>query len=119
MLNEDGVINTVLMTDEAHFHLPGYVDKQNYRYWATENPQELRQRPIRSERLTVWCGIAWFEVLGPCFCEDNKGAPVTVRSKQWQCYATSVNQSYVVVGSISHRYGFSKMERQPTQQGHQ
>jgi hypothetical protein len=33
MLNDDGVINTVLMTDEAHFHLSGYVNKQNYCYW--------------------------------------------------------------------------------------
>jgi len=40
-------------------------------------------------------------------------------SAMWQCYATSVNQSYVVVGSISHQYGFSKMEQQPTQPGHQ
>ena len=39
MLDDDGVINTVLMTDEAHFHLSGYVNKQNYRYWAPENPQ--------------------------------------------------------------------------------
>jgi len=41
MLNDDGVISTVLMTDEAHFHLSGYVNKQDYRYWAPENPQEL------------------------------------------------------------------------------
>ena len=29
MLNDYGVINTLLMTDEAHFHLSGYVNKQN------------------------------------------------------------------------------------------
>ena len=40
MLNDDGVISTFLMTDEAHLHLSGYVNKQNYRYWALENPQE-------------------------------------------------------------------------------
>jgi len=44
MLIDDGVISTLLMTDEAHFHLSGYVHKQNYRYWAPENPQELHQR---------------------------------------------------------------------------
>ena len=37
ILNDDGVINSLLMTDEAHFHLSGYVNKQNYRYWAPEN----------------------------------------------------------------------------------
>jgi len=32
MMNDDGVINTVLMIDEAHFHLSGCVNKQDYRY---------------------------------------------------------------------------------------
>ena len=40
-------------------------------------------------------------------------------SAMWQCYATSVNQSYVIVGSISHQYHFTKVEQQPTKQGHQ
>ena len=65
MLNDDGVINTALMTDVAHFHLSGYVNKQNYRYWAPENPQELHQRPLHSDRSTVWCGIASFGVPWP------------------------------------------------------
>ena len=83
MLNDDGVINTLLMTVEAHFHLSGYVNKQNYRYWAPENPHELHQHNLHSERLTVWCGIASFGVLGPYFFEDNEGAAVTVTSKRY------------------------------------
>ena len=83
MLNVDGVISTLLMTDEAHFHLSGFVNKQNYHYWASENPQELHQRPLHSERLTVWCGIASFGVTGPYFFEDNEGAAVTVTSERY------------------------------------
>jgi len=83
MLNDDGIINTVLMTDEPHFHLSGYVNKQNYRYWAPENPQELHQHPLHSERLTVWCGIASFGVLGPYFFEDNEGVAITVTSERY------------------------------------
>ena len=41
MLNDDGVFSTVLMTDEAHFHLSGYVNKQSYCHWAPENSQEF------------------------------------------------------------------------------
>ena len=120
MLNDDGVISTVLMTDEAYFHLSGYVNKQNYRYWPPENPQEIHQHPLHSESLTVWCGIASFGVLGPYFFEDDEGEAVTVTSERYVAMLrTSVNQSYVVVGSISHQYGFSKMEQKPTQQGHQ
>ena len=69
------------MNDEAHLHLSGYVNKQNYCYWAPENPQEIHQCPLHSERLTVCCGIASFGVLGPYFFEDNEGADVTVTSE--------------------------------------
>ena len=31
----------LLMSDEAHFHLNGAVNKQNCRYWAAENLQEI------------------------------------------------------------------------------
>ena len=37
-LNDDSVINTVLMTDEACFHLSSYLNKQDYCYWPPENP---------------------------------------------------------------------------------
>jgi len=83
MLNDDGVISTLLMTDAAHFHLSGYVNKQNYRYWAPENPQQLHQRPLHSERLTVWCGITSFGVLGPVLFEGSEVAAITVTS---ECY---------------------------------
>ena len=37
--------NKLLMSDEAHFHLHGTVNKQNFRYWSYANPHELHQRP--------------------------------------------------------------------------
>jgi len=122
MVNDDGVINTLLMTDEAHFHLSSYVNKQNYCYWAPENPQELHQRPLHSKRLTILSGVGshLLEFLALTCLKTTKVQPLLWHpSTMWQCYATSVNQSYIVVGLISHQYGFSKMEQQPTQQGHQ
>jgi hypothetical protein len=59
------------------------VNKKHYRYWAAENPQELHQRPLHSDKLTVWCGIASSGVLGPYFFEDNEGAAVTVTSERY------------------------------------
>ena len=107
------------MTDEAHFHLSGYVNKQNYHYWAFENPQELHQRPPHSERLSG-VGSHLLEFLALTSLKTTKVQLLLWHlSTMWQCYATSVNQSYIVVESISHQYGFSKMEQQPTQQGRQ
>jgi hypothetical protein len=41
-----GVI--IPMTDEVHFHLLCRVNKQNFRYWAEDNPRQLQQRPFHS-----------------------------------------------------------------------
>jgi len=46
---------TLLMSVEAHFHLNGMVNKQNFCYWATENPREMHKRPLHSLKVTVWC----------------------------------------------------------------
>ena len=47
---------TLIMSVEAHFLLNGTVNKQNFRYWASENPHELHRRPLRSPKVTAWCG---------------------------------------------------------------
>jgi hypothetical protein len=108
MLNDDGVINSLLITNEAHFHF--YVKKQNYRYWAPENPQQLHQRPLHSERFTVWCGIAFFGVLGPRFFEDNERAAVSVTSERHVTMLSNFCEpELVVVRSISHQYGLKEM----------
>ena len=48
----------VLFSDGVHFHLCGTINKQNFRYWAVENPRELHKRLLHSPRVTVWCVIA-------------------------------------------------------------
>jgi hypothetical protein len=55
--NDD--LNHVLMTDEANFHLCGNVKSQNCRYWATEIPRDIHQKPLHSEKVIVWCGVAF------------------------------------------------------------
>ena len=55
--------NAVLITsDEAHFHLSGYVNKQNFRYWSKSNPRSLHEKPLHSERVIVRCAVANFGV---------------------------------------------------------
>lgn len=74
---------TVFMSDEAHFHLDGYVNVQNCRYWASENPQELHQRPLHSLKVTVWCCISKLGIVGPYFFEEE-GIAVTVTSARYE-----------------------------------
>jgi hypothetical protein len=63
--------DVILMTDEAHFHLSGCVNKQDFRCRAEENPQQLHQRPLHSARVTVWCGVANFGIVGPYLMTFN------------------------------------------------
>ncbi|GFT21657.1 putative transposable element [Trichonephila clavipes] len=46
-----------LFSDEAHFWLNGYVNKQNCRIWSETNPQVYVETPLHPEKLTVWCAL--------------------------------------------------------------
>ena len=71
-------LDHLIMSDEAHFNLNRNVNKQNFRYWAAENPHMLHQEPLHSEKVTVWCGVSAFGVLGPYFFENGTGQSITV-----------------------------------------
>ncbi|GFY27262.1 uncharacterized protein TNCV_2068831 [Trichonephila clavipes] len=47
----------ILFSDEAHFWLNGYVNKQNCRIWSEANPQVYVETPLHPEKLTVWCTL--------------------------------------------------------------
>jgi hypothetical protein len=40
------------MSSEAHFHLPGYVKKQNFRYWSYNNPMQIHAKYLH---IAIWC----------------------------------------------------------------
>ncbi|GFU11903.1 hypothetical protein TNCV_2161621 [Trichonephila clavipes] len=43
----------ILFSDEAHFRLNGYVNKQNGSIWSEANPQVYVETPLLPEKLTV------------------------------------------------------------------
>ncbi|GFU67559.1 hypothetical protein TNCV_1643081 [Trichonephila clavipes] len=47
----------ILFSDEAHFWLNGYVNKQNCRIWSKANLQVYVETPLHPEKLTVWCAL--------------------------------------------------------------
>ncbi|GFW43134.1 uncharacterized protein TNCV_1475291 [Trichonephila clavipes] len=47
----------ILFSDEAHFWLNGYVNKQNCRIWNEANPQVYVETSLHPEKLTVWCAL--------------------------------------------------------------
>ncbi|GFY13571.1 uncharacterized protein TNCV_4959411 [Trichonephila clavipes] len=51
------LFSAVSCSDEAHFWLNGYVNKQNCRIWSEANPQVYVETPLHPEKLTVWCAL--------------------------------------------------------------
>lgn len=45
----------------------GNVNKQNWRYWATENPRGKHQRLLHLPKVTVWVGMTVTMFIGPHF----------------------------------------------------
>ena len=61
----------IWFSDEAHFHLRGYVNKQNWRHWGSENPHLAVPSPLHPQRVTVWCALSSTNIIGPIFIEGN------------------------------------------------
>ena len=77
------------MSDEIHFHLGGYVNKQNCRIWGSENPKMIIDKPLYPQRVTVCCGFCAGGIIGPYFFENKAGAAVLVHGLR---YRTMINE---------------------------
>jgi hypothetical protein len=84
ILNDDPtVLKRLVLFDEAHFHLLGYVNKQNFRYWDDHHPEQMVAISLHTAKVTVWCGVSAFGIIGPYFFEENNRT-VTVTAARYQ-----------------------------------
>ena len=61
----------IWFSDECHFYVHGYVNKQNHRILGTSYPHEILERPAHPEFLTVWMAISSTGFIGPFFFYDT------------------------------------------------
>ncbi|GFW46052.1 DUF4817 domain-containing protein [Trichonephila clavipes] len=73
------------LSDEAHFWLNGYVNKQNCLIWSEANPQVYVETPLHPEKLTVWCAL-W---AGESFFKNDEGHNVTVNGDRYRAMITN------------------------------
>lgn len=69
--NSVQVLDYVFYSDEAWFHLSGYVNSQNNRYWSSENPNVFHETPLHSRKVGVWCAISRKRIVGPIFFTET------------------------------------------------
>ena len=55
--NNPDDLGLILFSDKAHFHLSGHVNKQNMRFWASQQPHKHTLQPLNQEKVTVLCAI--------------------------------------------------------------
>ncbi|GFW35012.1 transposable element Tc3 transposase [Trichonephila clavipes] len=79
----------ILFSDEAHFWLNGYVNKQSCRIWSEANPQVYVETPLHPEKLTVWCALWAGGIIGPYFFKNDKGPNVTVNGDRYRAMITN------------------------------
>ncbi|GFV60561.1 DUF4817 domain-containing protein [Trichonephila clavipes] len=79
----------ILFSDEAHFWLNGYVNKQNCRIWSKANPQVYVETPLHPEKLTVWCALWAGGIIGPYFFKNDEGHNVTVNGDRYRAMITN------------------------------
>jgi|UniRef100_A0A2S2QFU9 hypothetical protein len=111
--NNDNMV--LFMSDETHFHLNGYVNKQNCHYWSPVNPQQLHEEPLHTPKVTVWCAKSATQIIGPYFIEDN-GQTTTVNSERYiemltQLFFLNFNDDV----SVLEKCGFNKTGQHHTQ----
>ncbi|GFW86020.1 uncharacterized protein TNCV_1968281 [Trichonephila clavipes] len=82
-------LKRILFSDEAHFWLNGYVDKQNCRIWSEANPQVYVETPLHPEKLTVWCALWAGGIIRPYFFKNDEGHNVTVNSDRYRAMITN------------------------------
>lgn len=85
MENDPRWIGKVWFSDEAHFHLNGLVNRQNYRFWGSENPHlDPQEKPLHSPKVTAWCALSEKGIIGPYWFEDDDGRTTTVNQFNYQ-----------------------------------
>ncbi|GFS87190.1 transposable element Tc3 transposase [Trichonephila clavipes] len=79
----------ILFSDEAHFWLNGYVNKQNCRIWSEAYRHVYVETPLHPEKLTVWCALWTGGIIGPYFLKNDEGHNVTVNGDRYRAMITN------------------------------
>jgi len=73
----------IIFSDEAHFWMNGYMNKQNCRIWDDTNSREIHQLQMHPEKVTVWCGF-WSGGIGPYFFQNEAGVAIIINGERYR-----------------------------------
>ena len=70
------LFENILWSDEAVFHVGGFVNRHNCHYWGTNetDPKQTVERMQTRPKVTVWCGMTASRIIGPYVLRDTMNA---------------------------------------------
>jgi hypothetical protein len=81
---------------EAWFHLQGYINMQNNRYWSSQNPHLTHEVPLHPVKVGIWCTVSARRIVGPVvfYEKNNCGRYVQVILEQFFPQLTEEERLY-------------------------
>jgi len=61
----------ILWSNEAVFHIGGFVNRRNCPYWAAHDTEVTVEKMQNRPKVTVWCGMTATRVIGPYLLRDT------------------------------------------------
>jgi len=65
---------SILWSDEAVFHIGGFVNRHNCYYWAAHDPEMTVEKMQNRPKVILWCGMTATRVIGPYLLRDTMNA---------------------------------------------
>ncbi|CAK1585331.1 unnamed protein product [Parnassius mnemosyne] len=59
------LFDNIVWTDEAIFHVRGFVNRHNCHYWAELDLKATAEKMKNRPKVTIWCGMTSSQVIGP------------------------------------------------------
>jgi hypothetical protein len=64
-------LRLTFFSEEAWFHLQGYVNMQNNRYSSSQNAHLTREVQLHPVTVGVWCAVSARRIVGPVFFNET------------------------------------------------
>ena len=93
---------------KAHFHLYGFVSKQNFRYWRVENPRIFNENESHPQRVTVLCAIMCDRIIGPNWFENTENVTETVNGESYRHMLKTFRKPVVIYFRNRHELWFQQ-----------
>ena len=75
-------IDSLVFSDKGSFYLSGHVNRQNERFWGSEDPHEFVESKSFAPHVNIWLAVTTKHIVGPYFFEEDD-VTVTINTARY------------------------------------